>query len=497
LSLQIQSTAYSPVNLQRPRSLVARHADAQPIGDGFRSGTVSEPLMSRSLLQPVAQQAPVLHSKTAAIQQDHLARQVAVQMGAPMANSTAAGPKRDPGQAVAFVNNFNSQLGLSDSVSQTRDKLIASSPAKFLRTNPGLFYQDLKGPYAAESKLLDRKAPQITIDGDAHLGNFGTVRAADGSTMWGLNDYDMAAKGSPEADLERLATSFILMGKENGLSQADSVPLIKTMAKAYMDEVASFSDSKPPENAGLKVDKTSGAVKDLIDADSSISQHHIIKKYAQEGADGYQLQRNDELKQTTPNEQKLLTGYLKKYDQTQGDTPGVQRPLKVLDMAQKVEAGGSTYGLHRYFVLVQGTSDLPVIMEIKQELPTAPDTPSGDLTKADAGHIFSGMQAMGGTPDPMMSATTLDGGAYFVREREREKGTLDLSTLHGESDWQSVAQQAGQALAKAHAHQPGAAKAITAWIGNDQSKLADNLQTFAVDYASQTVADASAFSASL
>lgn len=54
-----------------------------------------------------------------------------------------------------------------------RNALTASSPAKFLRINPALFYEDLKGVYADKSRLLGRKAPVITIAGDCHLGNLG------------------------------------------------------------------------------------------------------------------------------------------------------------------------------------------------------------------------------------------------------------------------------------------------------------------------------------
>lgn len=150
----------------------------------------------------------------------------------------------------------------------------------------------------------------------------------------------------------------------------------------------------------------------------------------------------------------------------------------MLDCAHKTDSGGSTYGLNRFFVLLQGSEGVPVILEIKQELPNGIETSSGDLSKADAQKIFQSMQAIGGSSNPLLTVATLDGGAYLVREREREKGTIDLTSLDRD-DWKDLAEQAGQAIARAHGHQPGAAKAINNWIGEDQDTLVDNLEHFA------------------
>ena len=92
---------------------------------------------------------------------------------------------------------------------------------------PSLFHADMRGAYAAHSQLLDRAAPRITINGDSHLGNYGTMRDDDEGIKWALNDYDQSGPGSPERDLERLATSIVLLGQEGGLSPKDSLKLVK------------------------------------------------------------------------------------------------------------------------------------------------------------------------------------------------------------------------------------------------------------------------------
>ncbi|MDQ8697212.1 DUF2252 family protein [Hyphomicrobium sp. LHD-15] len=53
-------------------------------------------------------------------------------------------------------------------------------------------------------------APAVLAVGDIHLENFGTWRDADGRLVWGINDFDEAARMPYVEDLVRLATSAAL-----------------------------------------------------------------------------------------------------------------------------------------------------------------------------------------------------------------------------------------------------------------------------------------------
>ena len=53
-------------------------------------------------------------------------------------------------------------------------------------------------------------APAVLAVGDIHLENFGTWRDADGRLVWGVNDFDEAARMPYVEDLVRLATSAAL-----------------------------------------------------------------------------------------------------------------------------------------------------------------------------------------------------------------------------------------------------------------------------------------------
>src|SRR4030095_14514278 len=64
-----------------------------------------------------------------------------------------------------------------------------------------------------------RDAPQVLAVGDIHVENFGTWRDAEGRLVWGVNDFDEAARMPYAIDIVRLAASAVL-AEVDGISQA-------------------------------------------------------------------------------------------------------------------------------------------------------------------------------------------------------------------------------------------------------------------------------------
>ena len=398
---------------------------------------------------------------------------------------------RDSQPAVDFVHRFHSELQLDPETLKKREQMTVSSPAKFFRVNPALFYEDVLGVYYNMSNLIpERKAPEIIVAGDCHLGNFGTLRARDGSTFWGINDFDMAGKGTPEDDLERMATSLLLMSP---LDDEQCAPLVERMALGYLAELSRLEDSKAPVHNGIFRHEARGAVAALIDKKSGNTQAKLLQEFCHQG----HLKRNHELKDISRREEQLIRDFLPHWESQVAETPELVRPLEVLDIARKTESGGSTFGLNRYFILVAGSDGQERILELKQELPTAPEQNTGNTEEANADYIFTCMKALGGNFEPTMAAGTIDKDAYYVRERQREKGSLPIDKFTTAEQWQELVDHAAIALARAHAFQPGAAAKILQWVGNDQELLVERLQSYAETYARQTELDCAAYQASL
>ncbi len=403
-------------------------------------------------------------------------------------------------ETAAYLHQFNENLGLSPELLKEKYALMKSDALSFLRATPALFVRDMKGVYSDSAQLLPRKAPEMTVDGDLHIGNFGTFKHRDGKIAWGVNDQDQAGQGSPELDLIRLSTSLILLGRKNGLSTDEQGELVKTLAKKYCKSVSSISEGNVSGSASLTHSESHGPVKKLIKKAGEITQKDMLEKFTTStDSKIYHFKNTKELKAVTTEEKGTVTASLNDYEETiERSSDGVAHPLQIIDVHQKLGSGGSSYGLKRYWVLVKGESegDKPVILELKQLLTPAVVDQEGDLSKADGKAMVESQKKLGGYTNPLTGYTKLDGRSYLVREREAAKHTLSLEDLTTSEDLDKVTSQAGHVLARAHGHTESQAKALSKWIGNDEELLKDKLLNIATRYADQTEADYKAFRAS-
>jgi uncharacterized protein (DUF2252 family) len=100
------------------------------------------------------------------------------------------------------------QKGLEKKQKKMRENAFA-----FLR---GTFYRWPVGFREIDDPI--RNAPTILCVGDCHLENFGTWRDPEGRLIWGINDFDEAARLPFTSDLVRLATSARLAAEQLNVS---------------------------------------------------------------------------------------------------------------------------------------------------------------------------------------------------------------------------------------------------------------------------------------
>lgn len=427
--------------------------------------------------------------------------------------NTLTGNSPSARDAVAFCDNFNSNLKLSNEELAHKRQLMTSTPLRLARCMPALMMSDLLGPWLDQGTLSTQPAPVVWISADAHIGNFGLVLGDFDAPVWGLNDYDMSCRGSPAMDLNRLA--FSLVSTIDTLqSKADPGEVVDTLVSAYRKGLQALAGGKDLGCAGLTADEASGEVLALIKG-AETSQKKFIKGRAEQAGGGqwkFIAKKNTE---TIATELKAkLVAALGHYDGTQGRMSRVARPLDVLDVDSKQESGGSSHGQPRYLALVRAADkgDPPVLLEVKQELP-APltgwtgDNPreaaelsrrlwTGDLYLAGARQVVTGQAAMGGAHNPLTGFTWLDDISYLVREREACKATLTDQQLNGKAELKSFAGQAGTVLARSHARNPHLGRDILAWVdAQGEASFARRLRTFAQAYAQQAAEDVKAYRA--
>ena len=108
-----------------------------------------------------------------------------------------------------------------------KHKQMAAAPFPFLRAT---FYRWAQVWREACPDL--NAAPSLLAVGDLHIENFGTWRDAEGRLVWGINDFDEAARIPYTLDLVRLATSALL-ARDAGNLTASPVETCAAILRGY------------------------------------------------------------------------------------------------------------------------------------------------------------------------------------------------------------------------------------------------------------------------
>ena len=97
----------------------------------------------------------------------------------------------------------------------------------------------LRGTYFRWAKTIERLcpefkgAPKVLAVGDIHIENFGTWRNVEQRLVWGINDFDEAARMPYAFDLVRLVTSARLATVE-GSREDDRAKPFSTVIGAVL-----------------------------------------------------------------------------------------------------------------------------------------------------------------------------------------------------------------------------------------------------------------------
>lgn len=400
---------------------------------------------------------------------------------------------RDPAKAVTFINDFNSQLNLKPEDLSEKTKLMKEDAFAFYRAMPALFFHDLHGFYKSESMLLSSPAPSILICADSHPQNFGTLRSPAGNTVWGLNDYDQSGKGSPEWDLIRLAAGISLVSRKNGLDLNQEKQLLKKAADTYFHTIHEVYEKRINPPAWIEKNQTKNPVTEAVEKAEKQTQKEFLEKYTTKDKGIYKFKSSKRIVPLLPKEAEALSQGLQGYEKSIKEPSAISLPLRILDMAERTGSGGSSYGLKRYWVLAGASKPWrePVLLEIKELLPSPIDNQDADLQRADAAEIVRNQVLMGGLANPLTGSAVINGRSFMVREREPEKGAVSIEGL-GFSEIMTLSEQTAKVLAFSHASGNNAEK-LNRWIGKDALEAGQNLVKIAVSYANQVEADFETF----
>jgi len=107
--------------------------------------------------------------------------------------------------------------------------------------SPFTFYRGAARIMAADLADTPTAGLISQLCGDAHLSNFGGFASPERRLMFDLNDFDETLPGPFEYDVKRMAASFTIAARNNGLTPAEGREATLASVRAYREAMAEFA----------------------------------------------------------------------------------------------------------------------------------------------------------------------------------------------------------------------------------------------------------------
>ena len=386
------------------------------------------------------------------------------------------------------------------------------------------FYRGAALVMAADLAVGPRSGLEVQLCGDAHLSNFGLFAAPDRSVIFDVNDFDETNPGPFEWDVKRLATSFVLAARDNGLASKVGQRAAEGACAAYRESIGMFGGQREIDIWYDRVDvsglvaavrelgsgKGKAAAKQEAKAEATL-QGAVAKARSRDAwsaiekitevVDGRRRFRDQPpllvRLDVAPDAAALINGLFREYRATlQEDRQELLKRYEIIDMGHKVVGVGSV-GLLAFVLLLRGRDENDLmVLQVKQAQASVLEAFTRKSAFSKHGHrVVSGQRLMQAASDSFLG--WIDGPAgrsFYVRQLRDMKWSPDPAKLN-EDRIGRYATLCGHTLARAHARS-GDAIAIATYLGTGKS-FDKAIGAFAMAYADQTEQDFAAFTAAI
>lgn len=408
----------------------------------------------------------------------------------------AVGPKRP--DVLEFIEASNQ--GRLEHLIPLRIGRMAASPYSFFRGSAGLMAADLA---AGPSSGLNAQ-----LCGDAHAANFGLYGTPRGDIVMDINDFDETVLGPWEWDLERLAASLVLAGREGGASEEECFAAARDAAWSYRLAVTALAEQPfltswtalPDESVIARV--SADALLDDFRKAAKKAKKNTSAKVVRKWTEHLEDHETGFSKRRFVPDPPLLTAVGARVADSVidglTDYVGTLRESRrnlisrftVSDIAFRIVGTGSV-GLHSYLALLHGNGDEVLVLQIKQAgpssltpyLPPVPPRHEGERIVQGARHVQAETDILLGWTSLRIGGVQLP---FIVRQFRNLKGGIDPAALDSDH-LDDYGRLAGALLARAHARSVD--PRLVAGYLEDGEAFDDAVAKFAVRYADRTEAD--------
>jgi uncharacterized protein (DUF2252 family) len=370
--------------------------------------------------------------------------------------------------------------------------------------SPFTFYRGSALAMAADLASTPSSGIRVQCCGDAHLSNFGGFATPERKILFSINDLDETLPAPWEWDVKRLAASFVVACRDNGLKDSVAKDVARTCVRTYRESMAEFSQLKTLElwYQGMWAEDLMAGLKDRALRERTLQR--MQKERAKSIAEDLfpkLVEHKGELpiikdqlptifhhKDLPPGEiQRAMRDALAVY---RSSLPTAYQSLldrfELRDAAIKVVGIGSV-GTYCFVLLFMAGEGDPLFLQVKEARTSVLEPYAGKSVFSNHGQrVVHGYRMLQPASDMFLGWSAGPRRHFFVRQLRDIKISVRVETF-GRAEMGIYATWCGPALALSHARS-GSSAMLSGYMGKSDA-FDKAIGAFSMAYADQNEKD--------
>jgi len=370
---------------------------------------------------------------------------------------------------------------------------------------PFTYYRGAALAMAVDLARLPTTNVRVQSCGDAHLGNFRCFATAERRIIFDIHDLDETLPAPWEWDLKRLAASFVIASRNNGIGEARAREAVLACVRSYRERMAEFADMRAIEVwyhrvdaeklllPGMTAEIRKRFKKRLAKAKSQTAHDYDFPKLVDSAGESPSIRDNPPLMYhwrehgSEEFDRRIRDVFGRYRDSLSEDRRVILDRYELRDVAVKVVGVGSVGTLCAVALLMAGDDD-PLFLQFKEAGPSVLEAAAGASRHANHGErVVRGHRLMQSASDLFLGWTENSEGRHFYARQLRDVKIKFAIESFGATEMELFATACGWTLARAHARS-GEPSLVAGYLGkSDAFDLA--IANFSVAYAEQSERD--------
>ncbi|MGC0364407.1 uncharacterized protein (DUF2252 family) [Rhodococcus sp. 27YEA15] len=368
-----------------------------------------------------------------------------------------------------------------------------------MAASPWTYFRGAAAVMAADLGSAPNTGIGVQLCGDAHVLNFGLWATPERNLSFDLRDFDETIPGPFEWDVKRLASSIVVLARDNGVSEERAQAAVIAAVTAYRDKMFYYADTPAIDIWYDRVDvdrllqhftaETAKRAEKVIETRAERRTSRGASRKLLESVDGRNRIREDPPFRIHVGSQQegLAAEVIGGYRSSLPDHIWSLLSRYVTSDAVRQVVGVGSVGMRVFLALLEErrTGD-PFFLQIKQAGPSvyAPFVAPSRYARHGE-RVVQGQRMLQSATDMFVGWTTVGDLEFYVRQFRDMKVIPDGPTVGPHLAEFGTA--CGEVLARAHARS-GDAQAISEYLGRSDKPIGA-LARFARKYADQNERD--------